>query len=91
AEEALQMGLVNRVVEPENLLSETEGLLQEILSQSAIAVKMTWEAVHRGLNLTLEESTLLGSDYFGLVAASDDFRVGTKAFLEKTGPLFKGK
>jgi enoyl-CoA hydratase len=91
AEEALQIGLVNRVVEPENLLSETEGLLQEILSQSATAVKMTWEAVHRGLNLTLEESTLLGSDYFGLVAASDDFRVGTKAFLTKTSPLFKGK
>jgi len=91
AEEALQIGLVNRVVEPENLLSETESLLQEILSHSAIAVKMTWEAIHRGLNLTLEESTLLGSDYFGLVAASDDFRIGTKAFLEKSSPLFKGR
>jgi len=74
AEEALRIGLVNRVVEPENLLSETESLVLEILSQSAIAVRMTWEAMHRGMNLTLEESTLLGADYFGLVASMEDFR-----------------
>jgi len=90
AEEALQIGLVNRVVEPENLLSETESLVLEILSQSAIAVRMTWEAIHRGLNLTLEESTLLGADYFGLVASTEDFRAGTKSFLEKTSPSFRG-
>ncbi len=91
AEEALQIGLVNRVVKPEDLLSETESLVREILSQSAIAVRMTWEAIHRGLNLTLEESALLGADYFGLVAFTEDFRAGTKSFLEKTSPSFRGK
>ncbi len=91
AEEALQIGLVNRVVKPEDLLSETDSLVRDILSQSAIAVRMTWEAIHRGLNLTLEESTLLGADYFGLVASTEDFRAGTKAFLEKTSPSFRGK
>lgn len=91
AEEALKIGLVNRVVEPENLLSETESLVLEILSQSPIAVRMTWEAIHRGMNLTLEESTLLGADYFGLVAATEDFRAGTKSFLEKTSPSFRGR
>jgi len=91
ADEALQIGLVHRVVEPANLLSETESLVREILSQSAIAVRMTWEAIHRGLNLTLEESTLLGADYFGLVASTEDFRAGTKSFLEKTSPSFRGK
>jgi enoyl-CoA hydratase len=82
AEEALRIGLVNRVVEPENLLSETESLVLEILSQSPVAVRMTWEAIHRGMNLTLEESTLLGADYFGLLAATEDFRAGTK-FLSR--------
>jgi len=91
AEEALQIGLVHRVVKPEDLLSETESLVREILSQSAIAVRMTWEAIHRGLNLTLEESTLLGADYFGLVASTKDFRAGTKSFLEKTSPSFRGR
>jgi len=91
AEEALRTGLVNRVVEPENLLSETENLVLEILSQAPVAVRMTWEVIHRGLNLTLEESTLLGADYFGLVAATEDFREGTKSFLEKTNLSFGGK
>ena len=90
-EEALQLGLVHRVVEPENLLSETERLVLEILSQSPVAIKMTWEAIHRGMNLTLEESALLGADYFGLVASSEDFRRGTKSFLEKTRPSFTGR
>jgi enoyl-CoA hydratase len=91
AEEALRTGLVNRVVEPENLLSETENLVLEILSQAPVAVRMTWEAIHRGLNLTLEESALLGADYFGLVASTEDFREGTKSFLEKTSPSFGGR
>jgi enoyl-CoA hydratase len=91
AEEALRIGLVHKVVEPENLLSETETLVREILSQSPVAVRMTWEAIHHGMNLTLEESALLGADYFGLVAATEDFREGTKAFLEKGSPVFKGR
>lgn len=91
AEEALRLGLVHKVVEPENLLSETESLVDEILSQSPVAVRMTWEAMHHGLNLPLEESALLGADYFGLVAATEDFREGTRAFLEKSSPSFKGR
>jgi enoyl-CoA hydratase len=91
AEEALHLGLVNRAVAPGRLLAETENLVREILSRSASAVRMTWEAVHRGLNLTLEESTLLGADYFGLAAATEDFRTGTQAFLEKTAPSFSGR
>ena len=91
AEEAQRMGLVNRVVETEKLLQETETLVHEILSQAPVSVSMTWEAIHRGLNLTLEESTLLGADYFGLVASTEDFREGTKSFLEKTTPSFGGK
>ncbi len=91
AEEALKIGLVNRVVEPEKLFDETEALVREITTQSPIAVRLTWEAIHRGSNLTLEESALLGADYFGLVAATEDFRVGTKSFMEKTSPSFRGK
>ncbi|MCA1703653.1 MAG: enoyl-CoA hydratase/isomerase family protein, partial [Actinobacteria bacterium] len=91
AEEAQHMGLVNRVAETETLLRETEALVLEILAQAPISVRMTWEAIHRGLNLTLEESALLGADYFGLVASTEDFREGTTSFLEKTDPSFGGK
>ena len=91
ADEAQTLGLINRVVSAGNLFSETESLLREILSQAPIAVSLTWEALHRGLNLTLEESAMLGADYFGLVASTDDFRKGTQAFLNKTRPSFTGQ
>ncbi|MGB3632801.1 MAG: enoyl-CoA hydratase-related protein [Rubrobacteraceae bacterium] len=91
AEEAERMGLINRVTEPETLLQETEELVLEILAQAPVSVKMTWEAIHRGLNLTLEESALLGADYFGLLASTEDFREGTRSFIEKTDPSFRGR
>lgn len=91
ADEALQIGLVQSVVEAENLLAESEALARDILAQSPIAVKLTWEAMHRGLNMTIEESAALGADYFGLAASTDDFRIGAKAFIEKKDPLYTGR
>jgi enoyl-CoA hydratase len=90
AGEALQLGLVNRVVEPGHLLAEAKRLVEEILSRAPIAVKLTWEAIHRGLDLAMDESALLGADSFGLAASTQDFRTGTRAFLEKEVPSFNG-
>jgi enoyl-CoA hydratase len=91
AKEALQCGLVNRVTEPENLQSEGIKLLQEIMQNSPVAINLTWEAVHRGLDLSIDESAKLGADCFGLVAATADFREGTNAFLNKQKANFTGK
>jgi enoyl-CoA hydratase len=91
AEEALHIGLVQAVVAPDRLMAETETFVREILAQSPTAVRLTWEALHRGLNMTLEESAALGADFFGLVAATEDFRIGTQAFVEKTRPVYVGK
>jgi enoyl-CoA hydratase len=91
AEEALQIGLINKVTEPTMLMEEAESLLDKILSQAPLAVKMTWEALHRGCDLSLGDSALLGADYFGLLASTEDFREGTKSFINKEPPSFKGK
>jgi enoyl-CoA hydratase len=91
AQKALEMGLVNLVTEKDELQPEGERLMDEILSNGPVAVKFTWEAMHRGLNLSIEESAKLGADYFGLIAATDDFKTGTGAFLKKEPPAFKGK
>jgi enoyl-CoA hydratase len=91
AQEAKDIGLVHRIAEPGKALAEAENLVLEILSHAPIAVNMTWEAVHRGMNLIPAESALLGADYFGLLASTEDFRAGTRSFLEKTAPSFRGR
>jgi len=91
SDEALSAGLVNAVVERDNLLEAGEKLMHEITGNAPIAVQFTWEALHRGLNMTSEESMKLGADYFGLAASTEDFREGTAAFLKKKSPSFKGK
>ncbi len=91
ADEALQLGLLNRVTNPDDLRKEGEKLLHEILQNAPIAVNLTWEAIHRGLDVSIDESTKLGTDYFGLVASTEDFRSGTEAFLQKQKAEFHGK
>ncbi|MNS69986.1 putative enoyl-CoA hydratase [compost metagenome] len=91
AEEALEIGLVQRVVEPEAVLAEAENVARTILENSPIAVSLTWEALHRGLDLSMEASAALGADMFGLVASTADFREGTRAFLSKARPSYAGR
>jgi enoyl-CoA hydratase len=88
AEEALAIGLVHAVVEPAKLMEEAQAFVADMLALSPTAIRLTWEALHRGLDMSIDESARLGADYFGLVAASEDFRIGTAAFLLKQPPKF---
>ena len=83
ANEALAIGLVNQVVPAEDLLPTAERIAHDMASCPAPAVWLTWEALHRGLNMSLEESAGLGADYFGLAASTPGFREGTAAFLRR--------
>jgi len=91
AEEALQMGLVNKVVPPEQVLEEAEKMLRAILTMGPLAVRLAIEAVDQGCDMSLEDGFKLEANLFGLVAASADKAEGTKAFLEKREPDFTGK
>jgi enoyl-CoA hydratase len=91
AEEAQQMGLVSKVVPPDEVLEEAEKMLRGILTMGPVAVRLAIEAVDQGYDMSLEESFQLEANLFGLVAASEDKTEGTKAFLEKREPDFKGK
>lgn len=90
-EEAARIGLIQEVSAADRLLDDAHAIVREILECSPVAVRLSWEALHRGLNLTLEESAELGADYFGLVAATEDFRIGTRAFVEKARPVYTGR
>ena len=91
ADEALQIGLVNRVVPAAELVSEAKKLAMELASKAPIAVQYIIEAVNRGLEIPLDKGQFLEATLFGLVASSEDMREGTKAFLEKRKTDFKGK
>jgi len=91
AEEAQRIGLVNRVVPGEKLMDEAEQLLRGILAMGPLAVNLSMEAVDHGLDLPLDEGLLLEANHFGLLAATEDMREGTAAFLEKREAKFRGK
>ena len=91
AQEALRIGLVNRVVPADRLLAESESLLRTILENGPLAVRACLELVDVGADMSLEEALLLEASYFGLLSATSDMREGTTAFLEKRKASFEGK
>ena len=91
AQEAWRIGLVNRVVSADRLLSEAEALLGTILENGPLAVRLCLEAVDAGLELSLDDGLLLEANHFGLLSGTADMREGTAAFLEKRKARFEGK
>jgi enoyl-CoA hydratase len=91
AAEALQMGLVNKVVPPDELIQETDRMLRGIIAMGPLAVQLSIEAIDSGYDMSLEEGLLLEANHFGLLAATDDMKEGMGAFLEKRDPEFKGQ
>ena len=91
AQEAYRIGLVNRVVPAAELLVESEKLLRGILAMAPLAVRLCLEAVDQGFEMTLDEGLLLEANHFGLLAATNDMKEGTQAFLEKRPPRFEGR
>jgi len=92
AEEALRLGLVNRVVEPERLAAEAEALAHAVIDNAApLAARACLEAVTRGARLPLDEALHLEAELFASLFSTEDVREGTRAFLEKRPPIFKGE
>lgn len=90
AQEALRIGLVNRVVPADRLLPEVESVLRTILANGPLAIRACLEAVDNGLAMTVDQALLFEANYFGLLSATEDMREGTRAFVEKRKPSFKG-
>lgn len=91
ADEALRIGLVNHVYEPAELLPAAETLAKKIIANAPLAVKFTMEAIERGVEMPQEEGQFLEATLFGICAATEDMREGTRAFLEKRPAQFRGK
>jgi enoyl-CoA hydratase/carnithine racemase len=91
APKALRIGLVNRVVPANELLSSATGIATAIASNGPIAVRMVKEAATRGVDLPLEKGLQLESDLLTLVQSSEDAEEGVRAFIEKRSPNWSGR
>jgi enoyl-CoA hydratase len=90
ADEALRVGLVNRVAPAADLMTSARTLALELAGKPPLAARYILEAVHRGMDVPLDQAQFLEATLFGLIASTDDSREGTAAFLEKRTPVFKG-
>src|SRR5437867_4220448 len=91
ADEAMRLGLVNRVVPAAQLMTEAKNIAQVLANNAPIAMRYIIDAVNRGLEMPFAEGSKYEATLFGLVASTDDMREGTSAFLEKRKPVFKGR
>ena len=91
AERAYEIGLVNRVVPAAELMSEAKKIAHVLASKAPIAIRYILEAVHHGLDGSLDAGQFLETALFGAIASSADMKEGTKAFLEKRKAVWQGK
>jgi enoyl-CoA hydratase len=91
ANEAYRIGLVNRIVPHQDLMSTAQALARTIASKGQIAIRMALKAVNMTQETTLTDGLQLESALFGICCGSEDAREGTRAFLEKRKPSFKNR
>lgn len=91
ATEAYRIGLVNRVVPPEELMEDVMGLAKKIASRPPLAIKYAKEAVNRSQEGDTASGYALESFLHALACTTEDKAEGVAAFLEKRKGDFKGK
>lgn len=91
AQEALRIGLVNRVVADGELIKQTMGLAKKIASKSRVSLEAAERAMKKGMTANLSEGLAHEAELFGRVAQSQDMKEGVRAFLEKRQPKFQDR
>lgn len=91
AEEALRIGLINKIVPASELLEYTLNIAHKIAAKGQIAVRLCKAAVNSGMEVDIDRAMSIEADIFGLCFATDDQKEGMQAFIEKRKPAFKNK
>ncbi|NLV16905.1 MAG: short-chain-enoyl-CoA hydratase [Syntrophomonadaceae bacterium] len=91
AQKANQIGLVNRVVAPDELMEEAKKMARKIISNAPVAVRFAKQAINEGLELDVARGQLIEVDLLALCFATEDQKEGMKAFIEKRKPVFKDR
>jgi len=91
AEEAMRIGLVNKVFPPDQLMTAARDLARKIASKAPIARNLILDAVRRGMSLPFDAAQALEADLFGIAGGTEDTKAGLAAFLEKRQAEWKGR
>ena len=91
ASEALNLGIVNRVVPHDHLMEETMKLAEKIANKPPLAVRMMKRAVYQAQTSALRTHLDYISSQLSLLSETEDHREAALSFLEKRKPVFKGK
>jgi len=91
AEQAFAMGLVNRIVEPDQLLAEVKNLATTLASRPRLALQYAKEAVLRSGEGSLAEGLAHESYLHALSCGTQDKKEGVASFLQKRDPKFTGQ
>ena len=91
ADEALRIGLVERIYPAAELMADARALALQIASKAPLAVATIKQAVNRGLDMGLAEACMYEAALFGNIVTTEDGREGTGAFLEKRSATWKGR
>ncbi|AEB76886.1 short-chain-enoyl-CoA hydratase [Clostridium botulinum] len=83
ADEALRIGLVNKVVAPEELMKEAKKLANEIAGRAPIAVKLCKQAINRGIQVDIDTAINIEAEIFGECFSTEDQKDAMTAFVEK--------
>lgn len=91
ANEALRIGLVNKVFPSAELINKTLEIAQKINSKGQQAIRLAIKAIKATELMNLREGLDFEAILFGVCCGTEDFKEGTTAFLEKRKPVFKNK
>ncbi len=91
AQEAWNLGLLNKVLPPDQLMPEVKKLAEKLVAKGAVALKAAKAAIEEGYDIELDRGLANEGKLFALCFATEDKTEGVNAFLEKRKPNFKGK
>jgi len=91
APEALCLGLLNRIAPPGDVFRVAADMAQEMAAMGPLALKYAKEAIHKGMDLTLDQGLRMEADLYFLLHTTRDRTEGIRAFQKKKTPQFEGR
>lgn len=91
AQRAYEMGLVNRVVPPDQLMSTATAMAERICENGPLAIRATKQMIYKSLRPTIHEMQDLAASIMAIAHESEDNKEGPRAFAEKRKPQYKAK